>query len=98
MPETFDDESNRRKSNRRSVYGHNAFAMLSTDNEKIPVLIINESIGGIGVVAVNPPSLPSGGVIRFESAIRHTDSRIASIKYMKFTDAVVCRIGLEWTD
>lgn len=98
MTENFEDPSNRRKSNRRTVPGNNAFALLSTENDKIPVLIINESVGGIGVVAVNPPALPSGGLVRFESAIRKTESRIASIKYMKFTDAVVCRIGLEWTD
>lgn len=98
MSSSIQDTSNRRKSNRRPVHGNNAFAVLATEKEKIPVLIINESVSGIGVVAVNAPELTSGTIVEFESPIRRTESRVASVKYVRFADAVVCRIGLEWVD
>lgn len=98
MSASSGESANRRKSSRRGLAGASAFALLSTDKDKIPVLIINESLGGIGVIAVNPPHLRPGAVIQFSSSIRQTESRIASIKYVHFTDATVCRIGLEWTD
>jgi hypothetical protein len=94
----MEDTSNRRRNSRNAIKNDRAFGMLSIGNRQIPVLIINESIGGLGVVAVNAPEIETGTIARFESAIRQQESRIASIKYVKFTDAVVCRLGLEWTD
>jgi hypothetical protein len=94
----MDQVTNRRKGQRNPVRPENAFGMLTGPNIRIPVLLMNESVGGLGVVAVNPPTLEPGSVVEFKSSTRQMESRVASVRYVHFSDAVVCRIGLEWTD
>lgn len=71
-------ESNRRQAHRTPVEGEHAFGTLVIDGERIPVLIADESVGGLGVVAVNVSDLESGMKVTFESNVRHAAGRVGS--------------------
>ncbi len=88
--------ASRRGSVRTPVEGEHAVGTLILDQKRIPVLIVNESTGGLGVVAVNVPPIEPGTAVGFESAVRHADARVASMKYINALDAYIYRIGLEW--
>lgn len=89
---------NRRKGSRRPVKVETAFGVVTHHNRKIPVLLINESLGGMGVLAVNAPELPVGAIVHFEAPTRRIESRVASVRHTNLEGAVVTRLGLEWTD
>lgn len=92
------DSINRRRGGRRTTNPEHSFAYLHLTNRKIPVLIMNEAVGGIGVVAVNAPEMDVGSCVQLESFTRRQETRVASVRYVNFSDATICRIGLEWTD
>lgn len=91
-------EQNRRRGRRDLVASKDGFAFVLTGRHRLPVLIINESVGGLGAVVVNPPRFDPGAVVYFESLTRRRECKVTSVGLHKFSDAVVCRIGLEWTD
>ena len=62
------------------------------------VRVADESVEGLGVVALQVRSLEMGTVVQFESSVRHAESRVGSLRYIRFADSDVCRIGLEWAD
>lgn len=92
------EEGNRRRSYRTPVEGEHAFGALLVRGERIPVLIADESVGGVGLVAVNVSDLAPGTEAVFESKVRHVTGRVGSLKYVNLAGADVYRIGLEWND
>lgn len=95
----MENESNRRQAHRTPVEGEHAFGEIVIEGGRIPVLIADESVGGIGVVAVNVQTeLEPGMEILFESKVRHATGRVGSLKYVHLAGADIYRIGLEWTD
>lgn len=89
---------NRRQTHRTPIEGEHAFGQLLIGNDRIPVLISDESIGGLGVVALNLPELAPGMSVEFESTVRHANSRVGSVRHVRLSDSDVYRIGLEWND
>lgn len=88
----------RRLSLRKPVEGEDAFGLLVIDRAQIPVLIINESIHGLGLVAISRKQLQPGMEVTFQSKFRRVESRIANLKHVAVWDAHICRIGLQWVD
>lgn len=89
---------NRRRTQRMQVEDQQASAFLVTPNRRIPVLIADESVHGVGVIAVNASSsdFPIDTPVSFESNVRTVESRIAHARSSSLLDCEVCRVGLEW--
>lgn len=92
------ETANRRRGIRRQVRGEHAEAAIWLKGKRLPVLVINESVRGAAIVAVHVPNVSTGTLVRFESPVRKAECKIASLCYVQFADAVICRLGLEWTD
>ena len=91
-------ETERRRSTRMSVEGEGATALLHAGSASIPVLIADESVYGVGVVAVNlhPRIIFQNDEVRFESPIRTVTGRVACIQSDESLGTKICKLGLEW--
>ena len=83
---------------RTAIEGDNALGKLIVGQKQVPVLILNESVGGIGLVAVNLAGIEAGSRVTFESKVRRVEGRIANLRYVNVLEAHIFRIGLEWSD
>ena len=90
--------SNRRVETRLPVEGAQGTGTLLVGRKKYPVLVLDESMCGIGVVAVRVEGLDLGTDVKFESAVRHAEGRIGQLRHVTDHGEEVYRIGLEWTD
>lgn len=89
-------DTNRRIANRIPVEGAGGVGQLLVQEKTIPVLIVNESAGGLGLVAVHVPDLTPATRVRFRSIVRSVEGRIASLRYVREADGDIYRIGLQW--
>lgn len=88
----------RRNTNRVPIEGEHGIGSLQCGHKKLPVLLLDESVHGLGLVAVRPGTLDVGGEVTFESSVRHADGRIGLLKHMTEHERDIFRIGIEWTD
>ena len=91
-------QDNRRRATRTPIEGEHASGILQVGRDRIPALLVDESAHGIGVVAVHAESICLGTTLTLETAVRHLESRVASVKHITVSGADIYRIGLEWLD
>jgi hypothetical protein len=91
------DQPERRRGVRKTPKGGGEPGWIETEGRRIPVLVLDESIGGLGVVAVNWPDARVGAEVVFQSSVRSTEGRIASVRHVTLAGSRVYRIGLEWS-
>ena len=91
-------DEGRRRSVRVLTEGLASAGTIVSGNHRIPVLVCDESVHGVGLVAVNAVDLQLGGNVVFESSVRHVEGRVGSIRYVQMPDVRIYRIGLEWVD
>lgn len=88
----------RRDSLRKPVEGEGAVGLLVSGHKRLPVLLLDESVHGLGMVAVRPGDVRVGGEVVFESAVRRVRGRIGILRHVTEHENDICRIGVEWTD
>lgn len=91
------DRPERRRGVRKAPKGGGEPGWLEMEGRRVPVLVVDESIGGLGVVAVNLPDASVGAQVVFQSSIRATEGRIASVRHVTLAGSRIYRIGLEWS-
>ena len=88
----------RRKSARLPVEGENGIGRLVSSNRSVPVLLIDETVYGLGMVAVRPRGLEVGMKVEFHSELRQRAGQVGAIRHLSQMDEEVFRIGIEWID
>lgn len=78
--------------------GESAAGTLIVDRRRIAVLILDESMEGVGLVAVHVGSLDIGDVVHFHSTVRNLEARVGNIRHVRIEEESICRIGLQWTN
>lgn len=92
------DQGRRRSARRIPPEGEAAAGLLIVQSRRIPVLILDESVEGMGLVAVHAMGLPLGDGVAFHSVVRHLEGRIGSVRHVRMCDTHISCIGLQWTD
>lgn len=90
--------TNRRTGSRVPAEGEHAAGVLTCGGRRFPVLLMNESSGGMCVVGVNMPALPIGQEIEFSSQVRQVSSRIAMLRHLTVANGQISQLGLQWVD
>ena len=88
----------RRSGVRNTPRGNGKPGVIDIDGREVPVLVVDESVVGIGVIAVNLPPLQIGSVVHYRSTLHQKESRVSSLAQVELSEASVTRIGLEWID
>lgn len=92
------DQKERRKGVRTTPKGHGEPGWIDAAEKRLPVLVVDESVGGMGILAINWPDIPIGSQVRFSSNLRNVEGRIASVRHVTIAGTRVFRVGLEWSD
>lgn len=92
------DQPERRRGVRTSPKGNDKAGWVEMDGRRIPVLIADEAVGGIGIVAVHWPRIHIGATVTFFSNSRNTEGRVASVRHVTLAGTPIFRIGLAWMD
>lgn len=90
--------SERRESYRIPIEGEHGTGSIVAGLKRLPVLLLDESVHGLGMVAVRPGDIAIGGEVTFESNVRHASGRIGVLRHLTEHERDIVRIGLEWTD
>ena len=88
----------RRSGVRNAPRGHGKPGVIDIDGREVPVLVVDESVVGIGVIAVNLPPVQIGSIVQYRSTLQHKESRVSSLAHVDLAEASVTRVGLEWID
>lgn len=73
-------------------------AKIQIDGQNYPVIIYDESVGGVGAVSVNRLPIENDQIVLFEREDRHVRARISYLREVKQRDIHAFRFGLEWME
>lgn len=73
-------------------------ATLELDRGEFAVLVVDESMTGLGVVGVHLVELRIGTICHLQSKLGRRECRVVGVHHIELDDAVVTRVGMEWVD
>ncbi len=88
--------ADRRSGVRQAPRGQGKPGVIVVDGREVPVLVVDESVAGIGVIAVNLPPVAINAVVHFRSKLHQKESRVTSLAQVDLSESFITRIGLEW--
>lgn len=60
-----------------------------------PVLVLDQSVAGVGVLAVRLRHVTVGTHVKLHTGVQHLECRVASVDEMSLSGTSVTRLGLE---
>lgn len=88
----------RRVGIRRSSHRPTRAATIEIKGRHIPVLAVDQSVRGIGIIAVSHRSAAVGARVLYHNGLESKECRVVRVDHADVAGTRVDRIGLEWID